>query len=162
MLFVRGATIANPLEAKESFRTYYAYYDALPKTAAGNLLPMDGRTFSHLYYRPRTFGDAADYEQSPGTFFKWLIILLGTYAAGFGYLIYKGAYWLFVPLPLKIRFDRARAEGQWPQPDEIRDAVREGATNKTSWQSKMMELKAGAFKDELEGLMSKLRTAKHG
>ena len=162
MLPVRNATMVEPLEERERFRAYYAFYDALAKGKNGALLPLDGQAFIRIYWAPNVYGTPEDYEQTPRTFFKWLLIFLGAYAVGFGYFIFKGIYWVFVPLPLRRTFEEAAAKGKWPTAEEIRKALKRGSANLTGWQSKMMSMKAADFKRELEAMRDKLRAKVHG
>ena len=88
-------------------------------------------------------------QQSPQNF--WLVfcaaLLAGAFA--FGMRIYKGWYWLFVPLPIQVRFQRAMWRGEWPRAEEMIEAIREGVMHKTTWQSKAMAKKAELFRHKL-------------
>jgi hypothetical protein len=49
----------------------------------------------------------------------FLFLLVGAVGAMiimFGKRLYMGAYWLFVPLPLEVRFRRAFRRGRWAAP----------------------------------------------
>jgi hypothetical protein len=136
---------------------YYDFYQSLPKSN-GLLQPVSYFDAQRLFAGPPT---PDQMEQSPEKFWLALGAALVAGAFAFGAHIYKGWYWLFVPLPLQVRFQRATRRGEWPRAEELIEAIREGAMNKTAWQSKMMELKAMRFEAKLnsirEGLIQRMQ-----
>ena len=134
-------------------QAYYQFYQGLPKNN-GVLQPVSYFDGQRLFAGPPT---PEQMQQSPQNF--WLVTCAAMLAGGiaFGMRIYKGWYWLFVPLPIRVRFKRAMLRREWPKAEEIVDAIREGTMNKTTWQSKAMAKKAELFTQELIARRAKIQ-----
>lgn len=146
LAYVGDQAIQTPLELQQQVKSYYSYYDALPKVGP-NLLPLNGDAALRLFRGPP---GVLDFGQNCSAYVTWLIILVIIGLVIFGVHIYRGIYWVFVPLPLKVRFESAVGKGRFLTAEEVIDAVRAGTTGKNTWQSKMMARKAEEFSAELE------------
>jgi hypothetical protein len=153
LLFIQSY-VTEPAERLPQIQSYYSFYDKLPKNS-GNLLPLRPDDARVLFAGPPL---TTDLDQRTDMF-QWaaLIALIGFLLLSAKRII-MGLYWVFVPLPLEVRFRRARARGDWPRASEIVDAVRQGTMNKSTWQSRAMELKAERFRRELDAMAAQLRT----
>jgi hypothetical protein len=158
ILMYMRSYITEPAERLPKIQTYYSFYNKLPKSG-GNVLPMSPQDARTLFAGPPlTIG----LEQSTSAFNWVALISLLVFLALFIKRIIMGLYWVLVPLPLEVRFRRARARGDWPRASEIVDAVRQGTMNKSSWQSRAMEMKAERFKRELDAMAARLRARTEG
>jgi hypothetical protein len=152
ILFGLRNRMQTPLGELAKGQAYYRFYQSLPKSN-GLLQPVSYSDAQRLFAGPPT---PEQMQQSPQNFWFVLCAAVLAGAIAFGMRIYKGWYWLFVPLPLQVRFKRAMRRGKWPRAEEIIEAIREGAMNKRAWQSKMMELKAVRFEAKLNAMRERL------
>jgi hypothetical protein len=110
LMFISSNQVSEPLGRLSQAQDYYNFYERLPK-AGGALLPLDGFAAGRLFAGPPL---TIDVMPSTDTFYTlfWLAV--------FGWVVlhvkrlYMGLYWLLVPLPLEVRFQQARARGDWP------------------------------------------------
>lgn len=144
-LFVLRTGMQTSLDELTKGQSYYDFYQSLAKSN-GLLQPLSYFDAQRLFVGPPT---PEQMTQSPQTF--WLVFAAAVVAGIFlfGMRMYKGWYWLFVPLPLQVRFGRAMRRGEWPKAEEIIMAILEGTTRKNVWQSKAMTKKAELFAQKL-------------
>jgi hypothetical protein len=126
-------------------QSYYDFYQNLPKSN-GLLQPVSYFDAQRLLAGPPT---PEQMTQSPQIF--WFVVCAALLAGAikFGMRIYKGWYWLFVPLPLQVRFERAMRRGEWLRAEELIMGILEGTTRQNAWQSKAMAKKAELFARKL-------------
>jgi hypothetical protein len=153
LMYIRTNYIVEPHARLVQVQDFYRFYGQLPKSGA-NLLPISGQSASRLFAGPPLTTDLTPSTDAFRTV-AW-IALLGWIILNIKRL-YMGLYWVFVPLPLEVKFRRARARGDWPRAQEIVEAVRQGTMNKAAWQSRAMALKAQRFASELDSATERLR-----
>jgi hypothetical protein len=133
--------------------TYLKYFDQLPHTAGGDLLPISPQQFAYVAAGPpHPHSTQFHYEVfawvAGGLISLWLLVTSP--------FVVMGVYWLAVPLPLEELHQRALRAGRAPTAAETTAAVLKACTGKAAWQHRIMQRKADAFARNLNEIAQHL------
>jgi hypothetical protein len=134
--------IEAPWQEYQRALAYLKFFEELPRTASGDLLPISPSQFAYLVAGP-THPHSTQFHfevfawAAGGLLSLWLLITSP--------FVVMGVYWLLVPLPLEELHARTLREGRSPTAAEITGAVLSACTGKAAWQHRVMRRKADAF-----------------
>jgi hypothetical protein len=138
--------VNEPWQQYRQALAYVKWFDQLPRTASGELLPISPQQLAHLVAGP-THPNSTEFNFD---FFAWvasgLISLWLLITSPFAVM---GVYWLAVPLPLEELHQRTLSAGRSPTAAEITAAALSACTGKAAWQHRIMQRKADAFTKNL-------------
>ena len=139
-----AVNIAYPWLRYQTALGYQAFFDNLARLY-GHLLPLTREQVDFLLAGPphpeELMLQAWPLWIAVGLAALWFLIMLPA--------IWRGTYWLLVPLPLEELHQAAFARGSPPTPEELLAAVLEASAGKSAWQHRMMQRKAEAFSQQL-------------
>lgn len=135
-----------PWQEYQRALAYLKFFEELPRTASGDLLPISSSQFAYLVAGPpHPHSTQFHYEV-----FAWGAgALLSLWLLAISPFVLMGVYWLAVPLPLEELHARTLREGRSPTAAEITAAVLGACTGKAAWQHRVMRRKADAFAKNL-------------
>jgi hypothetical protein len=141
--------VEAPWQQYQQALAYLKFFEELPRTAGGDLLPISAQQFDYLVAGPpHPTMTQFHYEGfawvAGGLICVWLLII--------GPFVVMGIYWLAVPLPLAELHKRTLREGRAPTAAEITGAVLSACTGKAAWQHRIMQRKADAFARNLNDI----------
>jgi hypothetical protein len=134
--------VDEPWQQYRQALEYLKWFDQLPRTASGDLLPISPAQLAHLVAGP-THPNSTEFHfdffalVAGGLISLWLLIT--------GPFVVMGVYWLAVPLPLEELHQRTLRAGRAPTAAEITAAVLGACTGKAAWQHRILQRKADAF-----------------
>jgi hypothetical protein len=157
-LFVASAAVyffcvEAPWHEYQNALTYLKYFEQLPRTASGDLLPISPQQLAYIVAGP-THPQSTQFHfevfawVSGGLIGLWLVITCP--------FVVMGVYWLAVPLPLEELHQRTLRAGRAPTAAEITAAVLSACTGKAAWQHRIMQRKADAFAKNLNNIAQHL------
>ncbi len=121
---------------------YLKFFEELPRTASGDLLPISPQQLAYLVAGPPHPHSTEFHFEA----FAWIAGgLIGLWLLITSPLVVMGIYWLATPLPLEQVHQRALSEGRPPTADEITVAVLQATVGLSAWQLDVMCRKAEAF-----------------
>lgn len=142
-----------PWSQYQNALAYLKWFDQLPRSASGNLLPISPQQLGYLVTGP-THPDSTQFHFEV---FAWVSGgLIGLWLLGTSPFVVMGVYWLTVPLPLEKLHQRTLRAGRAPTPAEITAAVLSACTGKAAWQHRIMQRKADAFARNLNNIAQHL------
>lgn len=138
-----------PWQEYQQALAYLKFFEQLPRTASGDLLPISPQQLAYLVAGPPHPHSAQFHFEvfalvSGGLIGLWLLIT--------GRFVVMGVYWLAVPLPLEELHQRTLRAGRAPTAAEITAAVLSACTGKAAWQHRIMQRKADAFARNLNNI----------
>jgi hypothetical protein len=134
--------IEAPWQEYQRALAYLKFFEDLPRTASGDLLPISPSQFAYLAAGP-THPNSTQFHYEV---FAWGAgAMLSLWLLATSPLVLMGIYWLAVPLPLEELHARTLREGRSPTAAEITGAVLGACTGKAAWQHRVMRRKAEAF-----------------
>jgi hypothetical protein len=145
--------IEAPWHEYQKALAYLQYFDQLPRTPSGELLPLTPAQLAHLVAGPphphsTEFHFAIFAWAAGGLIILWLLVTSP--------FVVRGLYWLAVPLPLEELHRRTLRAGRGPTAAEITAAVLKACTGKAPWQHRIMQRKAEAFARNLNEIAQHL------
>jgi hypothetical protein len=145
--------VEAPWQEYQQALTYLKFFNELPHTASGDLLPISQQQFAYLVAGPPHPHSAQFHFE----FFAWVAGgLISLWLLVSGPLVVMGVYWLAVPLPLEELHQRTLRAGRAPTAAEITAAVLSACTGKAAWQHRIMQRKADAFAKNLNDIAQHL------
>jgi hypothetical protein len=138
--------VDEPWQEYQQALAYLKWFDQLPRTASGDLLPISPQQLAYLVAGP-THPHSTQFHfevfawVAGGLISLWLLI-----TSPFAVM---GVYWLAVPLPLEELHQRTLRAGRAPTGAETTAAVLSACTGKAAWQHRIMQRKADAFAKNL-------------
>jgi hypothetical protein len=133
--------------------SYLNFFNQLPRTASGELLPISPQQLAYLVAGP-THPHSTQFHfevfafVAGGLIALWLLVTSP--------FVVLGVYWLAVPLPLEELHQRTLRAGRAPTAAEITAAVLSACTGKAAWQHRIMQRKADAFAKNLNDIAQHL------
>jgi len=145
--------VEAPWQEYQKALAYLKYFDQLPRTASGDLLPISPQQLAYLVAGPRhphttQFHYDVFALVAGGLISVWLLVTSPFVA--------MGVYWLAVPLPLEELHHRTLRAGRAPTAAEITAAMLSACTGKAAWQHRIMQRKADAFAKNLNDIAQHL------
>lgn len=145
--------VGAPWREYQQALAYLKFFDELPRSTSGDLLPIYLQQLAHLAAGP----PHPHSTQFHFEVFAWVAGgLLGLWLLIASPFVVMGIYWLVVPLPLEELHQRTLRAGRAPTPAEITAAVLGACTGKTAWQHRIMQRKADAFARNLNNIAQHL------
>jgi hypothetical protein len=142
-----------PWQEYQKALSYLKYFDQLPRTASGDLLPISQQQLAYLVAGPPHPTSTHFYFDV----FVWIANgLIGLWLLVTSPFVVMGIYWLAVPLPLEELHQRTLRAGRAPTAAEITAAVLSACTGKAAWQHRIMQRKADAFARNLNNIAQHL------
>lgn len=141
--------VEAPWQQYQQALAYLKFFDELPRTAGGDLLPISPQQLDYLVAGPPHPNMTQFYYEgfawiAGGLVSLWLLITSP--------FVVMGIYWLAVPLPLEELHERTLRAGRAPTAAEITAAVLSACTGKAAWQHRIMQRKADAFTKNLNNI----------
>ena len=145
--------VETPWHEYQKALSYVKWFDQLPRTASGDLLPISAQQLAYLVAGPKH----AQSMQFHFDIFAWIAgTLISSWLFGMVGFVVIGVYWLVTPLPLAQVHGRALREGRPPTADEITAAVLKATVGLSAWKLNVMRRKAEAFTANLRDINSHL------
>lgn len=145
--------VEAPWQEYQKAMAYLNYFNELPRTASGDLLPISPQQLAYLVAGP-THPQSTQFHFDV---FTWVAGgLIGLWLLVTGPFVVMGVYWLVVPLPLEELHQRALQAGRAPTAAEITAAVLSACTGKAPWQHRIMQRKSDAFTRNLNNIAQHL------
>ena len=145
--------VEAPWQEYQKALTYLKYFERLPRTAGGDLLPISQQQLAYLVAGP-THPQSTQFHFEV---FAWVFRgLIGLWLLVTSPFVVMGVYWLAVPLPLEQLHQRTLRAGRAPTAAEITAAVLAACTGKAAWQHRIMQRKADAFAKNLNNIAQHL------
>ena len=141
-LMVGDMCLSEPWRTFEKARQYYTWFDELPRSRSGLLLPISPQQLNFLVAgppHPTAMQATIDpYGWATGALAGiWLAVVLPAFV--------KGLYWICTPLPLEQAHRQALRESRRLTAEEIVNAMNKAVAGKSAWQLNIMRRKAEAF-----------------
>jgi hypothetical protein len=141
-LIVGDMCLSEPWRTFEKARQYYTWFDELPRSRSGLLLPISSQQLNFLVAgppHPTAMQATIDpYVWATGALAGiWLAVVLPAFV--------KGLYWVCTPLPLEQAHRQALRESRRLTAEEIVNAMNKAVAGKSAWQLNIMRRKAEAF-----------------
>ena len=134
--------VEAPWQEYQRALTYLKFFEQLPRTANGDLLPISPQQLAYLVAGPpHPHSTEFHFEV-----FEWIAGgLTGVWLLISSPFVVMGIYWLAVPLPLEKLHQHALRAGRAPTAAEVTAAVLSACTGKAAWQHRIMQRKVEAF-----------------
>jgi hypothetical protein len=134
--------VEGPWQEYQQALAFLKFFEQLPRTANGDLLPISPQQLAYLVAGPpHPHSTEFHFEVfawiAGGLTGLWLLISIP--------FVVRGIYWLAVPLPLEELHQHALRAGRAPTAAEVTAAVLSACTGKAAWQHRIMQRKAEAF-----------------
>ena len=145
--------VEAPWHEYQKALTYLKYFDQMPRTISGDLLPISPQQLAYIVAGP-THPQSTQFHVEV---FAWVSGgLIGFWLLVTSPFVVMGVYWLTVPLPLEELHQRTLGAGRAPTAAEITAAVLSACTGKAAWQHRIMQRKADAFAKNLNNIAQHL------
>ena len=145
--------VEAPWHEYQKALTYLKWFDQLPRTASGDLLPISPQQLTYIVAGP-THPQSTQFHFD---FFVWVAGgLISLWLLIISRFVVIGVYWLLTPLPLAQVHRRALREGRPPTADEITAAVLKATVGLSAWKLNVMRRKAEAFTQNMRDINSQL------
>jgi len=146
-VIIAVVAVAYPWHLYQEAVAYQSFYDALPREG-GHLLPISYEQLVFLQAGP-PHPDQLRMDSQP---LYGMVVVASLWLILMTPAVWRGIYWLLVPLPLEALHEAAIKQGRAPTPHEIADAVLKASIGKTGWQLRMMQRKADIFARNLNAI----------
>jgi hypothetical protein len=145
--------VEAPWQEYQKALVYLKWFDQLPRSASGDLLPISPQQLAYIVAGP-THPQSTQFQfevfawVSGGLIGLWLLITSP--------FVVMGVYWLAVPLPLEELHQRTLRAARAPTAAETTAAALSACTGKAAWQHRIMQRKADAFAKNLNNIAQHL------
>jgi hypothetical protein len=141
-LIVGDMCLSEPWRTFEKARQYYTWFDDLPGSRSGLLLPISPQQLNFLVAGP----PHPTAMQAEVALYLWVTFALASlWLVALVVPVIRGIYWIATPLPLEQAHRQALHEDRRLTAEEIVTAMNKAVAGKSAWQLNIMRRKAEAF-----------------